>query len=80
MDVRSTMLQKCMTMTTTEMVNVSWETYETVMRDRYEDGKKETKSIIYGALERKLKEFEETDVEHIGLQLAIDAIKGAKYD
>lgn len=68
-----------MTMTTTK-VDVDWETYQLVMRDRYEDGKKETKSIVYGALERKLKEFEETDVEYIGLKLAIDTIKGAKYD
>ena len=69
-----------MTMTTTEMVNISWGTYNTVMHDRYEDGKVETKSIIYGALNRKLEEFEETDVEYIGLKLAIDTIKGAKYD
>jgi len=63
----------------TNMVGVDWETYQLVMRDRYEDGKKETKSIVYGALKRKLKEFKETDVEYIGLRLAIDAIKEAKY-
>jgi len=67
-------------MTTTNIVNIDWETYNTVMRDRYEDGKKETKSIIYGALNRKIKEFQETDIEYIGLQLAIAAIKEAKYD
>lgn len=55
---------------------MTWQTYSAIMRERYEDGKRETASIVYGALNTVIdRTMDETEI--IGLEHAKEIIKEA---
>jgi hypothetical protein len=55
---------------------MQWATYQEIMRERYEDGKRETWSIAIGALNSEIDKSVD-EIELIGLQKAKIIIKEA---
>lgn len=55
---------------------MTWQTYSAIMRERYEDGKRETSAIVYAALNNVIdRTMDETEI--IGLEHAKEIIKEA---
>ena len=53
---------------------MTWQTYSAIMRERYEDGKRETASVVYGAINTVIdRTMDETEI--IGLEHAKEIIK-----
>ena len=60
------------------ITTIQWETYNTIMRERYEDGLKETKAIIVGSIQNAIDKTVHTQ-EHpenlAGLTIALRLAK-----
>jgi len=61
------------------VTTMKWETYNEIMRDRYNNGKHETKSIIIGAI-RSLLDTTTDDLLIPGLTAALQIAKEAYVD
>jgi hypothetical protein len=53
-------------------ITLDWKTYSAVMTDRYNDGRRETRTIIVSRLRDKFEETDENDPVWVGLQVALD--------
>ena len=70
-----------MTFATTHNGNTStmeWETFNIIMRDRYEDGRKEIRTMILAALEKALDNADEAN--WLGLFQALAIAKDVKIE
>jgi len=65
------------------ITTMQWETYNTIMRERYEDGLKETKAIIIGSIQNAIDKTVHTQ-EHpenlAGLSIALRLAKQVTLD
>lgn len=63
------------------ITTIKWETYNAIMRERYEDGLQETKAIIVGAIQNAIDKTVHTQ-EHpenlAGLSIALRLAKQVK--
>jgi hypothetical protein len=58
------------------VTTMQWETYNTIMRERYEDGLKETKAVIVSAIQNLIDKTM-NEAELVGLLTAKLALKEA---
>lgn len=61
-------------------ITLDWKTYSTIMTDRYNDGRTETRNVIISDLREKFEETDEQDPVWVGLQVAIDVALAARAD
>ena len=65
------------------ITTMQWETYNTIMRERYEDGLKETKTVIVSAIQNAIDKTIHTN-EHpenlAGLTIALRLAKQVNLD